>query len=317
MGVKGLFSYINKVCHNEGIERPLSYFEYKTFIIDVSIYMYKLKHVMNMSVIDNFKRLIDNLIKNKNSVILIIDGNCQEDKYFEIQSRKEQRINNLELIKNINKELWEIDETEENDIYRTNLLEKKHYLTTITTCVTQEERIKLHNFLNDAYSDTCTIYYVENEEADVKIAKLFKKHQSDAVVMSDDTDMFLYGCKVVVMNYNPSKLTVHVYILKNILDTLDVSRDELIQICIMTGTDYLSPFHENSPLPKISITQMFSKFYNFKEHMKRRSQYVAKLKHNRKQLYTNFIDFMCFVYWKNKEELNSKLWQIYRLYYKT
>lgn len=322
MGVKGLFSYIQRNCPSEGIERPLTYFEYKTFIIDVSIYMYKLKHASNLSVTENFKKLIDTLLSSHNKVVLIIDGKCQYEKYQEIQSRKIQRNNNLELMKSIDDALEKIEDDEDNE-QRRILLEKHRYLSKITTQVSQEEREELHNFLNETYSDCddCSICLVEHEEADKKIAQMAKKGRGNVVVMSDDTDMFLYGCDMILMNYNPQKLTGQVYLLKPILNTLDISRDDLIQICVMTGTDYLSPFHENSPLPKISITQMFIKFRNFKNDLVRRSQYVAKLKHNRKPVYTNFIDFMCFVYWKNsinnQEELNAKLWDIYIMYYKT
>lgn len=329
MGVKGLYSYINKHCseNGNGMRRPLSYFENKTIIIDVSIYMYKFKY-LNVNIIELFDNLINYLINFNIKVMLVFDGSqiISTDKNDERDARKIQKETTKEIMCAVDKELQEVREELESrkgvDISellqreKALLLRKRELEKTITQ-VTQKERKELYDHLEKTYRSRVDFIYENTEEADKMISRYASKSNGRVIVMSDDTDMFLYGSPIVAMNYDYTNHTVSVYNLNKILKSLNVTLSEFVQVCVVLGTDYLSPYHKDSPLPKISITQMFQKFYQFKQKLYRDGVYNTYKKH--KNYYVEFIDLMCFVYWKNSKhdphELNRKLWSIFEVFY--
>jgi 5'-3' exonuclease len=331
MGVKGLYSYINKHCtdNGNGMRRPLSYFQNKTIIIDVSIYLYKFKY-LTMSVTELFDNLIDYLLNFNIKVILVFDGSeiVSVDKKNEHDVRKKQKETTRELIDIIDKDIAELKkemETQENmDIIREllvrekTLLQKKKELEKTITHVSQTERRDLYLHLEHTYRKDVEFMYEKTEEADKMISRIARKNNGKVIVMSDDTDMFLYGSPVVAMNYDHITHTVNVYNLKTTLQCLNMTLHEFVQACVVIGTDYLSPYHENSPLPKVSITQTFMKFHRFKSQLSQDDDTNVSYKKYNNQ-YTNFIDLMCFVYWKNSKynqfQLNRKLWSIFDLFY--
>lgn len=343
MGIKGLYTYITKHCteSGNGIKRPLSYFQNKTIMIDVSIYMYKFKHTN--SIISLFDDLIQHLLHFNIKVILVFDGvePITTIKKDEINTRKKQKETNAERIVAIENELNSIrklmalndnkEQIKELLIREKVLLCETERLTKTITFVSQTERNELYRHLEKTYHEKVDFIYGTTDEADKMIAGIAREGRGKVIVMSDDTDMFLHGCCVVAMNYDPETKRVNVYNLRSILCSLEMNLMEFIQVCIVVGTDYLSPYHENSPLPKVSITQMFNKFRRFREQLHKNHKFNNRIKDNHcqkydaseitKPVYTNFIDFMCFIYWRNSKhdqtKLNIKLWSIFELFYKT
>jgi 5'-3' exonuclease len=342
MGVKGLFTYINKNCikNDNGIVRPISYFEGKTIIVDVSNYMYKFKSC-NGTLIELFDNLIKYLINSNLKIILVFDGitPTTNEKSDEIKVRKLQKQLNIETISQMDDELYEIEKKIEScdetyDVVeliqlKKKLINKREILEKTISHVSQTERRDLYNFIYDKYGTSLEVIHETTEEADKMISRIARRASGKIIVMSDDTDMFLYGCPIVAMNYDYKKHTVNVYTLKTILYSLNVNLMEFIQVCILVGTDYLSPYHENSLLPKISISQMFCKYFKFKETVRNNEKYANTSNHrtkygfNKEKYYSNFIDFMCFVYLRysnssqEKKNLNDKLWNIFECYYRT
>lgn len=332
MGVKGLYSYINKHCTNNGngMRRPLSYFQNKTIIIDVSIYLYKFKY-LETDTIKLFDDLIQYLIKFNIKVVLVFDGSeiSTDDKKNEHNTRRKQKETTKELIEGIETDLVKVQRAiEEQDdgksmvellLIQKALLNKKADLEKTITHVSQKDRGDIYAHLENTYKDSVEFLYEKSEEADKIISRIARKNNGRVIVMSDDTDMFLYGSPVVAMDYDHKTHTVNVYNLKTILQCLDMNLNEFIQTCVVIGTDYLSPYHENSPLPKISITQMFIKYNRFKEQLAQNAKCNTYKSTNNKH-YDNFIDLMCFVYWRNssfdQHKLNNKLWSIFDIYYK-
>jgi 5'-3' exonuclease len=56
--------------------------------------------------------------------------------------------------------------------------------------------------------------------------------------MSEDTDMFVYGCPRVLRYVSIMKCTTIMYDTKKILNTLNITLDEFKKICVVSGTDY-------------------------------------------------------------------------------
>ena len=56
--------------------------------------------------------------------------------------------------------------------------------------------------------------------------------------MSDDMDMFVYGCNNIVRDVDIYKQTAVVYNLPVILYELNINYANFKQVCILAGTDY-------------------------------------------------------------------------------
>jgi 5'-3' exonuclease len=74
-------------------------------------------------------------------------------------------------------------------------------------------------------------------EADALCAKLSIRKRVDAC-MSDDTDMFVYGCPVVLRNISLLNHSVMRYDMVEILKKLDLTQHEFKMMCVVSGTDY-------------------------------------------------------------------------------
>ena len=86
--------------------------------------------------------------------------------------------------------------------------------------------------------DLYGVCYTQAEgEADALCAKLVMKNEAYAC-LSEDMDMFVYGCPRVLRYISLLNSNVVLYNLKDILYILDLSLDEFKQLCILSGTDY-------------------------------------------------------------------------------
>jgi 5'-3' exonuclease len=74
-------------------------------------------------------------------------------------------------------------------------------------------------------------------EADVLCAKLSLKKRVDAC-LSDDTDMFVYGCPVVLRHISLLNHSVVSYDTRAILKKLSLTQQEFKMMCVVCGTDY-------------------------------------------------------------------------------
>ena len=74
-------------------------------------------------------------------------------------------------------------------------------------------------------------------EADVLCAELVLSGTAYAC-LSEDMDMFAYGCDRVLRHLSLSKHTVLIYDLKEILDQIQMTKCEFRQVLVLSGTDY-------------------------------------------------------------------------------
>jgi len=80
-------------------------------------------------------------------------------------------------------------------------------------------------------------YIVAPGEADALCAQMVLKRKAHAC-MSDDTDMFVYGCPRVLRHLNLIDETCTMYDMSKILNLLGITMTEFRQICVVSGTDY-------------------------------------------------------------------------------
>ena len=103
-------------------------------------------------------------------------------------------------------------------------------------------------------------YYDAEGEADVICALLAIKEKVWAC-LSEDMDMFVYGCPRVIRYFSLLNHTAVVYDVENILNNLGISQKEMREICVLSGTDYNS-LDENDNVTSLNTTLKYFKKYH-------------------------------------------------------
>jgi len=227
MGVKELNQYLLKHCSKKAIKKThFTDLQKKTVVVDISIYLYKFMAEENpMESLYTFLSLFKYYVITP---IFIFDGKPPPEKWALLKKRrwekKDAEIRFLEIQESLDSNSVELDEKLKKEM---DELKKKMI------------RIKSEDFrkikeLIDAFG---FIYYEAPGEADILCAYLVKTGSAWAC-LSDDMDMFLYGCPRVLRNLSLLKHQAILYDTGQILTELSLSYDELLEIAILSGTDY-------------------------------------------------------------------------------
>lgn len=242
MGVKNLNRLIRNVCVKTLKKTHLNELKNKKIAVDISIYMYKFKQ--NGDLIDGMFNMINIFQKYNIEPIFIFDGKPPVEK----QDILNDRYNKKKSARTEYDKLM----IKYNTITNNNVANNNDYIIS-----NKNELIKLEkkidfckrNMTKLSYKDINDVkklihfmgenYYESHIEADCIIAKLVKEENIWGC-MSEDMDMFVYGCPTVLRYFSLIKEEVVIYDLKEILNCLNLTYDEFKDICILSGTDYNS-----------------------------------------------------------------------------
>jgi 5'-3' exonuclease len=107
----------------------------------------------------------------------------------------------------------------------------------------KEENKRTRSFYSCAYYckkmfDSMGINYIQMAlESDVIFKYLCDYKQVDACY-SNDMDLLVYGCPIVLLDLDFRNDVICEYNYKKILETLDLTREQFIDACVLSGTDY-------------------------------------------------------------------------------
>ena len=225
MGIKNLNRYLLDTCTEQSIQKKhLKIFQGKTVVIDTSIYLYK--YLETNELIENMYLMISIFLYYKITPIFIFDGKPPKEKKEVIQKRKQSKQEAEEKYNILKREMIDAQNTEYLEIELNKL--KKQF-----TRVRYEDIDAVKNLMT-AYG----VQYLEAEgEADKLCAKMVIQNAAWACI-SDDMDMFVYGCTCVMRHFDINTHTIVYYNLDNILRELDLPLQEFREIMILSGTDY-------------------------------------------------------------------------------
>lgn len=227
MGIRFLNKYIKEQCSHATKECHLKNLRSKKVVIDTSIYLYKFKE--KEALIENFYLLITIFREFKILPLFIFDGKPPALKNDEIKKRSKNKQEAKDKISILNDLLL----IEKNNQKRNNLLKEIEDLSKKCIYITKDD-IKNVKELFNAYG----VMYLDAEgEADKMCAHYIKNKSADAC-LSDDMDMFVYGCKEVWRDLDIDEMTVTVYDTKKILKNFYYNKYLFNQICILSGSDY-------------------------------------------------------------------------------
>ena len=249
MGIKYLHNIIKTKCANSIQSISLKELYNKTIIIDISIYIFKFAYDGNL--IDNFYILFTLLKRYDIRPIFVFDGKPPTEKKSLLIERKIVRLQNENELNDLEYKLLECNNDKEKKVLVSQIEQLKKKIVNIT--VNDFDRVKElidafgFEYINaDGEADEVCAYYVVNNKA--------------WACLSDDTDMFLYGCTRVLRQLNLLDESVLLYIHSEILNELDLSQEEFNELCIHSGTDY-----NINKGDKNILNTLFYQYKNFKQ----------------------------------------------------
>lgn len=235
MGIRNLNKYFRQNCKKKSIQKKhISYLRNKTIVIDTSIYLYKFRSQNALE--KNFHIMIELFQKYNIIPIFVFDGKPPLEKMDELRKRKYIK-DEAEKKYILLQEQLEMN----NDEEKIALLREMEKLKSQFVKISEKDVRFVKSILDEA-----NISYINAQgEADKECASIMIKNNCFGC-MSDDMDMFVYGCNNIIRHLSIANETVLIYNLNEILRDLNMSFTIFKQICILSGTDY--NIHDNNSL---------------------------------------------------------------------
>lgn len=235
MGIPKLNKYLTERCTNKSIgKKHLSFFSNKILVIDTSIYMYKF--ISHGDLLEDMYLFISILLEYSIIPIFVFDGKPPPEKKGLLIKRNDDKKKAENEYNMLCEQLQsDISDKEEEKIKTEMLLLKKKCIRL------KDKEIKNVKKLMDAYGVT---YFDAINEADELCAYLINNNIAYGCI-SDDMDMFMYGCKYIIRHLSLLNHTMIVYDYDEICNNLDLNDNELKDILLLCGTDYDLSNHNN------------------------------------------------------------------------
>ena len=241
MGIKKLSTLFKRHIKKGIKEVELSTFASKILAIDISTYLYQLLY--NDNLYNGLIRQCILLMQNNITPIYIFDGRPTKAKIENtIIKRKEKQKENEEKVEELKEQINTLAINEEEQINTSTIIEeennnkkqiedKLNKMQKTVSCVpTREHILKCQEMFK-----CLGIPYIEARgEADILCGKLCKEGIVDGVI-SEDYDMTTFGCNIFIRGIF-NKVTV--YNLEEILQELELTYTQYVDMCILAGCDY-------------------------------------------------------------------------------
>lgn len=243
-------------CNARSIRKlSLQYLEKKVVVVDTSIYLYKFAE--KGDILENLYLMISVFRHYGITPVFVFDGKPPIEKKELLIKRKlekqaaEDKYNELKLESGDTGLTMEIEQEMEKL--------KRQFVRVLDTDI---QGAKL---LMRAYG----IAYFESAGESDQLCAYLVKHNYAWACMSDDMDMFLYGCPRVLRHMSLMKHDVVFYDTEKILADLDMSQDTFLDIAVLSGTDY--NIHDTN----YTLGQIIDQYTKYRAHVYHSGKEVA------------------------------------------
>ena len=282
MGIRMLNKFLQDKCKTSISLVNLSELSGKKIAVDISIYLYKF--LGDNALLENLYLMISIFRENNIIPIFVFDGKPPAEKNDTIAFRKKTKMNARDEYYRLKQILDDIESdvavsdcesandggggggSEETTVHTlSNSADIRTMMDKLKKkfVILKSDHIQNAKTLLQAYGMT----YIESPgEADMLCAKLVSKNIVYAC-LSEDTDMFVYGCSRVLRYLSLTTSTVILYDFQEIIKTLDMTTYEFRQLCIIYGCDYL-PKNENQNYKNMTIFNSYKMFKQYKDYLK-------------------------------------------------
>jgi flap endonuclease GEN len=227
MGIKHLNQFLTEKCDNHAIKKMhLSKFSGKRIAVDASIYLYRF---MGENRFIEYMYLMISIFKEYEiDPIFIFDGASPPEKK---ELLDERRKNKKFAEEKYNKIKGEIESADNED--KCEMLNEMEKLKKQFIYIKESDYKAVKQLL-----DNSGIHWIDAPgEADELCAHFMHTGQVYAC-LSEDMDMFAYGCCRVMRHFSLLKHNVLFYDLEQILCQLQMNMQEFRQVVVLSGTDY-------------------------------------------------------------------------------
>jgi hypothetical protein len=198
--------------------------------------------------------------------VFIFDGKPPPEKKELLKKRQQDKTaakNEFNKLKE-QMELNELSDEEKQEIFISMDQLKKQFVYMNHTKI---EKVKE---LIRAYGAT---YYDAPGEADELCALLVNTNKVWAC-LSEDMDLFVYGCKRVLRYISLNNQTAVLYYTKGILTELNMNLKEFREICVLSGTDYNINININININAnvFNLFDIINLFYKFQQEKESQNQ---------------------------------------------
>lgn len=219
MGIKHLNKFFIDNCTTRAIRKlDLQFLVNKVIVIDTSIYLYKFAE--RGAILENFYLMISVFRNYQITPVFIFDGKPPAEKRELLLRRRLEKMAAEERY-------HELKEGGDADPFELDALKRQFVRVT-------EKDIQDAKNMMRVYGVT---YFEAGGESDQLCAYLVK-HNYAWACLSDDMDMFLYGCPRVLRHMSLMRHDVVFYDTARILADLDMTQEAFRDIAILSGTDY-------------------------------------------------------------------------------
>ena len=246
MGIRLLNTFLNvNTVKGKDPCRHFSMLRNKTLCVDISIYLYKFKQLVQISgvtgdfeenpqetLLKTIKLMITIFRKYGCELIPVFDGKPPKEKDNTIEERRQSRQNAQSKKQVYQQMLMQRKDTlSENDILE--LKEKIKIEVQKSISITKSDIDAVKELLGEM-----RVKYIQaEEEADAECVRMVRKNTAWGLI-SDDTDFIVYGCKRIMRNINLEKETCEFLEPPIIIEWLGVTIDDFKTICVLGGCDY-------------------------------------------------------------------------------
>jgi len=246
MGIKGLNTFIKKICPECMSYNDISKYNGKIFAIDASILLYKFRymaHINESLYITGLLNRIHYYLINNIIPVFVFDGVPPIEK----KETLKKRSNVKQKIKSKIEALESINNDNDSDSDKFNIKQEINKLTNQLVYVNKYHILECKKLLT-----LLGIPFVNApDEAEKYCVFLYNKKLVDYIV-TDDTDVLTFG------GYNVLKTNIKNNIqeidLNILLNKLNYSNKKFIDFCILSGCDYLTF------VPNLGINTVYSLF---------------------------------------------------------
>lgn len=247
MGIKHLNRYFMEKCGNAAIHKiGFNELQHQTIIVDVSIYLYKFTE--RGSFLENMYLFISMFREYGIVPVFIFDGKPPTEKRALLEKRKndklaaetkfaeiQQRVESMESA-DVRKDLDEMEDL------------KKQFVRL------NERDIRDAKTLMQCYG----VNYIESQGESDELCAYLVKHGYAWGCMSDDMDMFLYGCPRVIRHVSLMNHTAVLYDTARILRELNMPFSDFKDALILSGTDYNA--HEECDVNVLTTMKWYDRY---------------------------------------------------------
>ena len=239
MGVPGLNKFLLSQCSSKAIRKiNLHEMQNQSIVIDIHNYLYDFIH-QGPTIIEPLYQLICNFALHNISPCFIFDGVPPKEKKDTLKARSLQKYTARQK-------------------YEELLITDPQQTVLLDTLKQQSTRLKPEDIAICKELLMCLNipFYTATEESD-PLCVAIVKHKYAWACMSQDMDMFLYGCNRVLRLHRNS---FYLYDYEVILNELNIDAVTFREIFVLLGTDYSSV--STSLHPSVVIRA----FFNYKKY---------------------------------------------------